>query len=41
MNSDRAAGLAYSKQWTRLFKCWESNLVGCRHNRGQSACAMV
>jgi len=26
------AGLVYSKQRTRLFKCWASNLIG------QSAC---
>jgi len=25
-----SAGLACNKQWTRLFECWPSNLIGCR-----------
>jgi len=29
-----------SKHWSRLFKCWTSNLTGCKISRGQSACAM-
>jgi len=34
------AVLAYSKQWTRLFKCWSINLVGWTINRCQSAYVM-
>jgi len=29
------AGLVYNKQWTRLVKCWASNLIGCGISRGQ------